>query len=221
MRILLVEDQQKLARNIQEFLATEGFTVTVCHNGSEALQTAQEGGFDAMILDVNLPGMDGFTICAKLREDKITTPIIMLTARDTQREIVHGLHIGADDYLTKPFDLSELVARLHAVLRRSNGATAPRILRSGTLEIDTNLRQVRRNGNIANLSPREYALLEFLLRNKGVAQDRPTLLEHVWGGRDDLLFSQTVDVHVAYIRRKLGKDVIVTVPGKGYLVADV
>ena len=221
MHILLVEDQQKLAKNIEEFLRADGFDVTSCQNGSEALERASKGGFDAMVLDINLPGTDGYTVCAKLREAKIVTPIIMLTARDTQREIVHGLQIGADDYLTKPFDLDELSARLRAILRRSGGrGMTSTLLHSGTLELDSNTRQVRRGGQSIDLSPLEFGLLEFLLRNKGVAQDRPTILEQVWGGRDDLLFSQTVDVHVSYIRRKLGKDVIVTVPGKGYLVPD-
>jgi len=127
------------------------------------------------------------------------------------------LNLGADDYLTKPFDLDELLARARALLRRNASNRQP-ILIAGDISLDTNTREVSRGKISVKLSPKEYALLEFLLRNKGVAQDRPRIIEHVWGGRDELLFSQTVDVHVAYLRRKLGKKVIETIPGKGYLI---
>ena len=146
-------------------------------------------------------------------------PILMLTARGKRQEIVQGLNLGADDYLPKPFDLEELLARVRALLRRTGSTTEKGIeLSARTVTIDTNTQEVRKDGEHMNLAPKEYALLEFLLRGKGTVQSRTAILEHVWGDRDELLFSQTVDVHVAYLRRKLGKDLIRTVPGKGYFI---
>ena len=219
MHILLVEDQEKLATNIQKFLEIETYAVTVALNGAEAYEKALSQNFDLVILDINLPGMDGFTICKELREHGKTMPILMLTARGKRQEIIHGLDLGSDDYLPKPFDLDELLARVRALLRRTATPTEPQItLAAGALTLDTNTREVRKDGIIINLAPKEYALLEFLIRAKGTVQPRTATLEHVWGDRDELLFSQTVDVHVAYLRRKLGKDVIRTVPGKGYFI---
>ncbi len=218
MHILLIEDQKKLADNIAQFLTLEHYAVTVCNDGQEGLEKAMTQEIDLLILDINLPGMDGYAICAMLRQNKKNMPILMLTARTKQQEIVHGLNIGGDDYLSKPFDMDELLARARALLRRSATEKDPQ-LRSGKITLDPNTRDVSRNGKTVSLSPKEYGLLEFLLRNKGTAQDRPKIIEHVWGGRDDLMFSQTVDVHVAYLRRKLGKDLIETVPGKGYMIA--
>lgn len=220
MHILLIEDQAKLADNIRQYLELERYAVTVCHDGREGFERAMTQEVDLLILDINLPGMDGYVICSMLRQQKKDMPILMLTARAKQDEIVRGLNLGADDYLTKPFDLDVLLARVRALLRRKGGVEKAPVLACGDLQVDTNTQEVRRAGKRVDLSPKEYALLEFLLRNKGVAQDRPRIIEHVWGGRDELLFSQTVDVHVAYLRRKLGKNAIRTVPGKGYLVAD-
>ena len=218
VHILLIEDQQKLAENIAQFLRLEHYAVTVAHDGKEGFEKAMTQEIDLLILDINLPGMDGYVICAMLRQNKKNMPILMLTARTKQKEIVHGLNIGADDYLSKPFDMDELLARVKALLRRNADQKNP-TLGVGTVTLDTNSREVLRNGKKVSLSPKEYGLLEFLFRNAGIVQDRPRILEHVWGGRDDLLFSQTVDVHVAYLRRKLGKDLIETVPGKGYMIA--
>ncbi len=217
MHILIIEDQEKLADNMRKFLELENFAVSVSHDGKEGFEKAMTQEFDALILDVNLPGMDGYVICTMLRQHKKNMPILMLTARTKQQEIIHGLNIGADDYLTKPFDLEELLARIRALLRRGEKEKQP-ILTTKNIVLDTNTREVKRKDKRVELSPKEYALVEFLLRNKGIVQDRPRILEHVWGGNDDLMFSQTVDVHVAYVRRKLGKDVIQTVPGKGYLI---
>ncbi len=217
MHILLIEDQEKLADNIRQFLELEHYAVTVAHDGNEGFEKAMTQKVDLLILDINLPGIDGYRICAMLRENKKNMPILMLTARTKQKEIVEGLNLGADDYLGKPFDLDELLARVRALLRRNEKDRSPQLL-SGSITLDTNTREVRKAGRKVELSPKEYALFEFLLRNKGMVQDRPAILEHVWGGRDDLMFSQTVDVHVAYLRRKLGKSAIETVPGKGYLV---
>ena len=220
MHILLIEDQQKLADNIRKFLELEHYAVTVASDGKQGFEKAMTQEIDLLILDINLPGMDGYVICSMLRQEKKNMPILMLTARGKQQEIVHGLNIGADDYLSKPFDLDELLARVRALLRRNGKEKDPR-LQTGPISLDTNTREVRKGDRKVDLSPKEYALFEFLLRNKGLVQDRPRIIEHVWGGRDELLFSQTVDVHVAYIRRKLGKSAIETVPGKGYLVPAV
>ncbi|MDD5103739.1 MAG: response regulator transcription factor [Candidatus Peribacteraceae bacterium] len=217
MHILLIEDQQKLADNIRQFLELEHYAVTVAHDGKEGFEKAMTQEVDLLILDVNLPGMDGYLICTMLRQHKKNMPILMLTARTKQQEIVHGLDLGADDYLGKPFDLDELLARVRALLRRKTAEKQPR-LTVGSIVLDTNTHEVTREEKKVSLSPKEYALFEFLLRNKGIVQERPRIIEHVWGGRDDLMFSQTVDVHVAYLRRKLGKGTIETVPGRGYLV---
>jgi DNA-binding response OmpR family regulator len=219
MHILLVEDQRKLADNIKQFLELEHYVVTVASDGKEGFELAMTQDVDLIILDINLPGMDGYVICTMLRQNKKNMPILMLTARGKQAEIIHGLNIGADDYLPKPFDLDELLARVKALLRRNSTEKAP-VLIAGDIMLDTNTQEVRRGADKVALSPKEYALFEFLLRNKGAVQDRPRILDHVWGGRDDLMFSQTVDVHIAYLRRKLGKGAVRTVPGKGYLVPD-
>jgi DNA-binding response OmpR family regulator len=217
MHILLIEDEPKLAGNIKQYLEAETYAVTVEHDGRQGFERAMSQDFDLLILDINLPGMDGYVICSMLRQHKKNMPIIMLTARTKQQEIVHGLNIGADDYLAKPFDLEELLARIRAILRRKPSEKLTH-LEAGDITVDPNTRKVMRKGKEVDLAPKEYALLEFLLRTKGAVQDRPTIIEHVWGSRDDLLFSQTVDVHIAYLRRKLGKSSIETVPGKGYLI---
>lgn len=218
MHILLIEDQLKLASNIRSYFETEGFAVSVSHDGREGFEKAMTEDIDVLILDINLPGMDGYVICSMLRQHKKNMPILMLTARDAHNDIVHGLNIGADDYLTKPFDLDELNARVRALLRR-NVIDRQTILKIKEITVDTNIHEVKKRGKVITLSPKEYSLFEFLLRNRGVAQDRPTIIQHVWGTRDDLLFSQTVDVHIAYLRKKIGKDYIDTVPGKGYLIS--
>jgi two-component system, OmpR family, response regulator len=218
MHILVIEDQRKLADNIKEYLELERYAVTVANDGKDGFEKAMTQGVDLVILDINLPGMDGYLLCTMLRQHKKNMPVLMLTARTKQQEIVHGLNLGADDYLTKPFDLDELLARVRALLRRTAVEKAPTIS-AGTITLDTNTQEVKRSGKKIDLSPKEYALLEFLMRHKGQVQDRPKIIESVWGGRDELLFSQTVDVHVAYLRRKLGKTAIQTVPGKGYLVS--
>lgn len=217
MRILVVEDQPKLASNIAAFLEAEAYDVDVRHDGAEGLDRALAGGIDLLVLDVNLPTMDGYTVCRTLRERGSRLPVLMLTARDSRQDVVQGLDLGADDYLTKPFDLTELLARIRALLRRATPAR-PALVELGPVTIDAAAREVRKDGERVELSPKEFALLEFLATRRGDVQDRPTILEQVWGDRDDLMFSQTVDVHIAYLRRKLGKDVIATVSGKGYVI---
>lgn len=217
MHILLIEDQVKLAENIRKYLESEHCVVSVAHDGKLGFEMAMTLAIDLLILDINLPGLDGYMICTMLRQRKKNMPILMLTARAKQEEVVHGLNIGADDYLRKPFDLDELLARVRALLRRKSDVKEP-TMSYENITVDSNTQEVKKGKMKVNLSPKEYALFLYLLRKKGTVQDRPTLLEHVWGGRDDLMLSQTVDVHIAYLRRKIGKHVIRTVPGKGYMI---
>lgn len=217
MHILIIEDQEKLAANIRQFLMMQHYVVTIAHDGKDGFEKAMTLEPDLIVLDLNLPGMDGYLICSMLSQNKKNMPILMLTARAKQQEIIQGLNIGADDYLTKPFDLDELLARVRALLRRNATEKSPR-LTIGSITLDTNTQEVWKGDKKVSLSPKEYALLEFLLRHRGIVKDRPSILEHVWGGSDALMFSQTIDVHVAYIRKKLGKKVIETVPGKGYMI---
>jgi DNA-binding response OmpR family regulator len=219
MTILIVEDNLKLAANLQRLLELEGHAVAVAHDGEEGLRRALAERFDCIVLDLNLPKMDGLAVCRALRDgdEPLPVPILMLTARSAKRDVVLGLDTGADDYLAKPFDIDELLARVRTLMRRATPERSP-VLCAGDVVLDANSRAVRKGGTLVSLAPREYELLEHLLRNKGVVQDRLMLLEQVWGESEDLLFSQTVDVHISYLRRKLGKTLITTVPGKGYLI---
>jgi DNA-binding response OmpR family regulator len=219
MTILIVEDNLKLAANLQRLLELEGHAVAVAHDGEEGLRRALAERFDCIVLDLNLPKLDGLSVCRALRagDDPAPVPILMLTARSSKRDVVLGLDTGADDYLPKPFDLDELLARVRTLMRRATPERSA-TLQSDDVVLDANSHEVRKGGALVSLAPREYDLLEHLLRNKGVVQDRLTLLEQVWGESEDLLFSQTVDVHISYLRRKLGKSLITTVPGKGYLI---
>ncbi len=219
MRILIVEDHETVAENIRKFLAMQQYSVDVARDGREGLEKAMTQEIDLLILDINLPGLDGFSLCRMLRESGKRVPILMLTARAKQQEMIEGLNLGADDYLTKPFDLEVLLARVRALMRRQATDKSP-VLKSGKFSVDTNTQEVWKGKKSIALSPKEYALFEYLIRHKGVVQDRPAILAHVWGDADGLMFSQTVDVHVAFLRRKLGKDAIQTVPNKGYLVPD-
>jgi two-component system OmpR family response regulator len=217
--VLLIEDHANLAREIETYLLAEGWRVRCVRDGREGLRLALDQPWSLILLDLSLPGIDGTVICSTLRERGIDTPILMITARGLRREVVGGLDRGADDYLVKPFGLDELVARMRALTRRT-GATKEPILKVRDVTIDTNTRRVGLAGSDVHLAPREYSLLEYLARHRGVPQSRLELIEQVWGEPDDLMFSQTVDVHVAYLRRKLGREVITTVPGVGYMVPD-
>jgi two-component system, OmpR family, response regulator len=219
MTILVVEDNVKLAANLRRLLELEGHAVAVAHDGEDGLRRALSERFDCIVLDLNLPKLDGLAVCQALRgaDDPAPVPILILTARSAKRDVVLGLDTGAADYLAKPFDLDELLARVRTLMRRATPERSAK-LQSGDVVLDANSHEVRQRGTSVSLAPREYDLLEHLLRNKGVVQDRLTLLEQVWGESEDLLFSQTVDVHISYLRRKLGKTLITTVPGKGYLI---
>ena len=200
MHILVIEDQAKLAGNIKGLLEHDHYAVTVASDGKDGFEKAMTQDIDLLILDLNLPGMDGYVICAMLRQSKKNMPILMLTARTKSQEVIHGLNIGADDYLPKPFDSDELLARVRTLLRRTSQTRQPK-LTAGNVTMDTNSQEVWLGDHKIGLSPKEYALFEFLLRNKGAVQDRQTLIHHVWGGRDELMFSQTVEY--ALTSRKL------------------
>ncbi len=220
MRVLIVEDNLRIASFLRKGLEEEGYTVEIAGDGDEAYAKALEQDFDAAIVDVMLPGRSGIDVVRDLREAGSSLPILMLTARDRTENKIEGLDAGADDYLTKPFDFTELTARLRALLRRSTGATTP-VLRIGDLELDPATREVRRGGEIVSLTPKEYALLEYLLRNVNRPLSRATLMEHVWGIRFDP-GTNVVDVFINSLRNKLDpeRELIQTVRGVGYIVRE-
>lgn len=218
MNILVVEDQVDLAKNIRQYLELEEFHPTVVGSAEEAEELLTESDFDSIVLDIMLPKMSGMELCKKLRKEGNTTPILILTARSAKDTIVESLNMGADDYLTKPFDMDELVARIRSMIRRSHRHPDPSISFKN-IEIDTNAKIVRQNGEEVHLAPKEYFLLEYLGLHKNRVVERQEIIEHVWGEFDELMFSQTVDVHISYLRKKLGKETIRTAPG-GYMVQD-
>jgi two-component system, OmpR family, response regulator len=213
MRILVVEDEPRLLRNLAKALREEGYAVDTAETGDDGLFKAETYNYDAIVLDVMLPQLDGWEVLARLRKQK-RTPVLMLTARDTTKDRVRGLDGGADDYLVKPFDLDELLARLHALIRRSAGQVHPK-LELGDVIIDTRARTVEREGQPVPLTAREYAILEYLALHRGEVVTRTDLYEHLFDESDDTL-SNLVDVHIFSIRKKLGRDLIVTRRGQGY-----
>jgi two-component system OmpR family response regulator len=220
MRILIVEDNPRIASFLQKGLREEGYVVDVAGDGDTAFDRATQQGFDAAVVDVMIPGRTGFELVRDLRAANIPLPVLLLTARDRTEDKVAGLDSGADDYLTKPFEFSELTARLRALLRRTGGTGAPATLRVGDLEMDPATRDVRRDGGHVELTPKEFALLEFLMRNADRPLSRATLMEHVWGIRFDP-GTNIVDVCVNSLRNKLAdrdRELIQTVRGVGYVV---
>jgi len=222
MRVLVVEDEVKMARLLERGLEEEGYAVDVATTGAEAVWAATENPYDAVILDVMLPDVDGFEVCRRLRADGRWAPILMLTAREAVSDRVAGLDAGADDYLAKPFSFNELFARLRALLRR-RAEERPTILRVGDLTLDPATREVRRAGRPVVLTAKEFGLLEFFMRRPGEVLSRTRLIEHVWDfGYDG--DSNVVDVYVGYLRRKIdrpfGRHSIETVRGAGYRLRD-
>jgi two-component system OmpR family response regulator len=217
--LLVVDDEPFLREAVAASLRFLGFEVTTAENGTGALRLARDRPFDLVVLDVMLPDTDGFEVVARLRRDGLRVPVIFLTARDTQADKVNGLTLGGDDYLTKPFGLEELAARIRTVLRRTRpAADSGPVLTFADIELDQDSYEVRRDGHLVELSPTEFRLLRYLMLNPGRVLTRAQLLAHVWdydfGGS-----STVVSTYVAYVRRKLaqyGPDVIHTQRGIGY-----
>ncbi len=217
MQILVVEDERRMADLLERTLSEEGYQVVLAGDGPEAFEIARTSLFDVILLDVALPGMDGMTVARKLREQRNQTPVLMLTARDTAADIVSGLDSGADDYLTKPFSIDVLLARLRAVSRRG-AIPQPVRLRVGNVVLDPAGHRVTRDGEPVNLTPREYRLLELLMRNLGRVVSRDTILESVWGAGTEVS-ENTVEVFVRHLRLKVDTGepkLIQTVRGFGY-----
>jgi DNA-binding response OmpR family regulator len=213
-RILIAEDEARIASFLEKGLRANGFTTTVAADGHEAVALAGSGSFDLLILDLGLPGRDGFDVLGELRGRGSQIPVVILTARDSVRDTVAGLEGGADDYITKPFSFEELLARVRVRLR---GERAPEetVLEAGGASLDLRTRRISVGGVSSDLSAREFALAEMFFRHPGQVLSREQLLSHVWGYDFDPR-SNVVDVYVGYLRRKLGKDRIASVRGMGY-----
>lgn len=213
MRLLIIEDEADLLRRLAKTLRAESYAVDTAADGGEGLQKALDHDYDAILLDAMLPVFDGWELLTRLRKTK-ATPVLMLTARDTSADRVRGLDSGADDYVVKPFDLPELLARVRALIRRGSAAAGAR-LDFGEVVLDTSQRCVWRNGEAVPLLPSEYALLEYLALHRGEVVTRTTLYEHLFDENETTL-SNLLDVRVSNLRRKLGRDFIVTRRGHGY-----
>lgn len=219
MKVLIIEDQEDLVKNMKQYLELENFIVEIALDGEEGEALIESEVYDVIILDLNLPIKNGMTICKEARDKGIGTPIVILTAQTAKDSVIEGLNIGADDYITKPFDMEELVARIRSVIRRNNKQPNPVIKVNANISLDTNAKTASKDGDFVKLAPKEYALLEYLALNKNKVVERTKIIEHVWGEFDSLMFSQTVDVHIAYLRKKLGKTAIKTAPG-GYIISE-
>ncbi len=215
MRVLVIEDEPDLAQALAQALREEGYAADRAFDGPEGLAKAEDCDYDAIVLDLSLPGLDGLEVLRRLRRNK-STPVLILTARDGVSDRVRGLDAGADDYLVKPFALTELLARLRALIRRSTGLADP-VIRIGEIAINTATRTVERAGVGVTLTAREYALVELLALYRGRLITRSVIYDRLFGDDDDTL-SNVVEVHVSHIRKKLGKDFIQTRRGQGYQV---
>lgn len=217
MHVLIADDDRRLSRLIERGLEAEGHRVDLAVDGAEALALARQGGFDVIVLDVMMPVADGFAVVRELRDRGDGTPVLMLTARGEVEDRVRGLDLGADDYLVKPFDFDELLARLRALGRRRSGGEAS-TLTAGPITIDLLKREARFRDEPVELTPTEFRLLEFLVRHAGQALSRRRILAHVWGYADEP-DTNAVDLYIHYLRRKLGDaEAIRTVRGVGYRV---
>jgi two-component system OmpR family response regulator len=220
MRLLVVEDDAKLARALERGLQREGYAIDLADTGDDALAQATTNDYDAVVLDVMLPGIDGFAVCREMRSSERWAPVLMLTARDQVGDRIRGLDAGADDYLVKPFDFGELLARLRALIRRGPTERPP-VLEVGDLRIDPAARTVTRRGREIELTVRDFALLQFLAQRAGSVVSREDLLEHVWDNADEGS-TNVVDVYVGYLRNKVEKPfrgkIIRTVRGVGFML---
>jgi DNA-binding response OmpR family regulator len=218
--VLIIEDEPGLRLTLSDRLAAEGYSVETRADGLTGLEAARQAGYDLILLDVMLPGMDGFRLCRTLRDEGVDTPVLMLTARGQVDDRVAGLKTGADDYLPKPFHTPELLARMEALLRRSRKEPPAESLRFGDIEIDSKAAVVRKAGVEVTLSAKEYQLLRFLMQRRGEVVSRETLLREVWG-YNATPNTRTVDVHMTWLRQKMETDPsapahLVTVRGMGY-----
>ncbi|MBU8859736.1 MULTISPECIES: response regulator transcription factor [unclassified Micromonospora] len=214
MRLLVVEDETRLAAALRRGLSAEGFVVDVAATGPDGLDAARHGEYDAMILDVMLPGLSGYEVVRRLRAEQRWLPVLMLSAKDGEYDQADGLDCGADDYLTKPFSYVVLVARLRALLRRG-APRRPTVLTVGDLRLDPARRRVTRADTEVVLTSREYALLDYLMRRPGEVVSKTELLDHVWDASIDTA-PNAVEVYVGYLRRKIGRERLETVRGAGY-----
>ena len=222
MRILLIEDENRLAQNIKQKLQRERFLVDWEDNGEKGYEQAMVEDYDIIVLDIMLPGMDGFTILKKIRAAKIALPVLLLTAKGSIEDKVKGLDIGADDYLTKPFAMAELLARIRVLLRRNAGQQSS-CLEIADLVLNTATREVFRQNRLLNLTPKEFSILEFMLYNKHRALSRLTIAEHVWGDNFETM-TNFVDVHIKNLRHKIdhnfSSQLIHTIRGVGYILKE-
>lgn len=222
MKILVIEDEKRITSFIRKGLNYEGYSVEVAYDGETGLDKAKDENLDLIILDIMLPKIDGINLCEMLRNTKVTTPIIMLTAKDSVDDRVRGLDAGADDYLIKPFAFKELLARVRSLLRRNDG-TKQSILQVGDLVMDPATREVKRGERVIELSKKEYSLLEYLMRNANQVLTRTMIAEHVWDYDFDS-FTNTIDVYIRYLRKKIddkeSKKLIRTIRGIGYKISD-
>src|SRR6185437_15011622 len=222
MRILIVEDDKRLARQLKKGLDEHSHSASLALDGREGLEAAQQGGFDVLVLDVMLPGIDGFSIVRKLRSLRVSTPILLLTAKDTAEDVIEGLDAGADDYLTKPFSFKILLARLRALARRKTVQPTPH-LEVADLMLDPLTYEVKRAGSLIPVTRTEFLLLEVLMRNAGRVMTRSRLIESVWGLEREV-GNNTVDVYIKIIRSKVepavSRKLIHPVSGTGYVMRE-
>lgn len=222
MRLLVIEDEKKVASFVKKGLEEETYVVDVAYDGEEGLLLAQQGEYDLIILDLMLPVMDGLEVLSRLRAEKNDVPIILLTAKDSVEEKVTGLNKGADDYLTKPFAFSELMARIRVLLRRGKAETKTE-LQIDNLTLDLVSHKVKRNGEEIELTGKEYSLLEYFLRNQGKVLTRTMIAEHVWDYNFDT-FTNVIDVYVNHLRKKIDKNypkkLLHTLRGVGYIMRE-
>lgn len=217
MKVLIVEDNEEIAEQLKTHLKASGFVVQCEHDGESGYFEGREGSFDGILLDVGLPGMDGISVLEKWREDGVTTPVVIITARDSKVDIIRGLESGADDYVTKPFDLDEVVARLRSNIKRETGKTSSTI-KAGNVVLDTKAGRVLKDGVHVKLTRIEYLMVQYLFMNQGRPVSINELTEHTYEDFDN--DSGIIPRHIANIRKKLGSEVILTEANRGYYVPE-
>lgn len=223
MKLLIVEDEKRLCQTVSKHLKAEGYVVDTCHDGADALDYIAGTEYDAVILDIMLPGLDGISVLKTMRSRKIKTPVLLLTAKNTIEDKVTGLDSGADDYLTKPFSLEELSARIRVMIRRSGVERVDNTISVGPLTLDINRKIAIREGKEIPLTAKEYAILEYLMHNKGIVLSRDKMMHHIWN-YDYEGSSNIIDVYIRTLRGKIDADfsvkLIQTVRGLGYVIKD-